>query len=870
MIATQRRFQVLTLNFCGRRFLAAACALLVFGFIAARPVRAQSTSPITGTAGFETGLQLIVSGIGTPTDSGDTNTCTNSTQSCVTVSWGDDGSSSMGLIQTRNNGASYDVYGTHLYAQPGTYKVQISYNYAPCVQFFLGICTKSESVPVTLQTTATITAPSKFVILSIGDSVASGEGNPNEPNDVGTNYPSWSFWDDAYSSGDDPGYVINLGGTVPCNIVGFTSGKCSDPSDPNGCSIIDFLSGKCTQPNIVLSQFPPDEYSEWPNQSFPCHRSSYAGPSQAGNALIADNPSSGITFIHFACSGAAIEAGDTAANWVQDAVGQLKIARARLAPYGSSIGILLISAGSNDIYGPGTFENGFGGLVHYCLGASPHCDDNSGVQQSLTQSFNDLPTYYKNLDMEINCEQPPSFTGAKGVIQDPAPGCTDPQKDIPKLVLFTEYMDPTHDAGGSYPSGLGGRAECGPAFQKLDYTSSNYPYGDFGFLHDRVVVPLDSEVDSVSSYAQQAGLGVPTYAVSGIAADFLDHGVCAGSERWVNSGNDSQFLLGNGPPPDGSYSGQDSGTGPQALALCSALGLGTPCDTEELNGMLHPNSSVLAATLGNPFNVPPSCDNGTCGQEDYRLRILDRINQLNPPVTTATATAGGESYTFGAPTDEPVTVRLAASNPISTAGVGKIYYAVDNHQCGTSFAVNSNLGDVPGCSVYTGPFTISSPGQHTLTFFSVNSAGYPILGPSSIPPNTPGAIPYTTPPLEGILQAVQVSISPLQLSGSGVNLVTLLSSLTFDSDTNQYLAVVNIKNSGSVTATGLTVTGALDGANAVSVVPAGVSSLSMGTSFSVTLAFPSSVGAHGGRGVLTIHEDYGGGTAGGGFLVTFP
>lgn len=105
---------------------------------------------------------------------------------------------------------------------------------------------------------------------------------------------------------------------------------------------------------------------------------------------------------------------------------------------------------------------------------------------------------------------------------------------------------------------------------------------------------------------------------------------------------------------------------------------------------------------------------------------------------------------------------------------------------------------------------------------------------------------------------------------SGVNLVTLLSSLTFDSDTNQYLAVVNIKNSGSVTATGLTVTGALDGANAVSVVPAGVSSLSMGTSFSVTLAFPSSVGAPGGRGVLTIHEDYDGGTAGGGFLVTFP
>lgn len=569
-----------------------------------------------------------------------------------------------------------------------------------------------------------------------------------------------------------------------------------------------------------------------------------------------------MTFIHFACSGASIEPGDTAATDVEDAIGQLKIARARLAPYGSSIGILLISAGSNDLYGPTTFGNGFGGLVNYCLGAKPTtCDKNSPLHAELAASFNRLPIFYKNLDMEINCEQPPQFTGANGVTQDPAPGCTDPRKDIPKLVLFTQYMDPSHDQNGNFPTSF---LQCGPAFSQLDYP------GDFQFFYYDVVIPLDSEVGSVPSYARQAGLGVPTYAVSGIRGDFLDHGVCASNERWVNSGNDSEYLLGNGPPPAGTYSGQDSTPG-LLPSVCTGLLPGTPsCDTEQLNGMLHPNSAVLAPTLGNLFNVPPECDNGICGQEDYRNRILDAVNLFNPPVTTATATAGGESYTFGAPTDESVTVTLTASNPISQAGVGKTYYAVDNPQCGSSFAVQGNLNAVPGCLVYTGPFTISSPGQHTLTFFSVNSAGYPIFGPSFIPPGTPGATQYTTPPLEGILQSVQVSINTSQLSGSGVHLTTFLSSLTFNSQTNQYLAVVNIKNSGSVTATSLKVTGTLNGAPAASVTPAGVSSLSLGASFSVTLAFPSSVGAHGGRGVLTIHEDYNGGTAGGGFRVTFP
>ena len=191
---------------------------------------------------------------------------------------------------------------------------------------------------------------------------------------------------------------------------------------------------------------------------------------------MASNLASGITFIHYACSGAETEQGDTARNnqgiVAQDAVNQLKIARARLAV--CCIDILLISAGSNDMYGSDTFGNGFGGLVRYCL-QKGQCDINNGLQCEVAQSLSGaqnlgcqggqdvsgLPTYYKNLAMEINCQQPPPFTGASGVTQDPDPGCTHPQKQIPKLVLITEYMDPSHDQSGNFPTNS---SQCGDAF----------------------------------------------------------------------------------------------------------------------------------------------------------------------------------------------------------------------------------------------------------------------------------------------------------------------------------------------------------------------------------------------------------------------
>ena len=669
-----------TRDFLARSFLIAAGVCFVLGFIVPLPVRAQVTYAISGTAGFETGLRQLASGIGTPVPGPD------ASNSNVTVVWGD-GSFSAGLITSDISGG-YLVYGTHLYANPGQYVFHVQYMFSQCVSFFLGICISSQNVPEDFTNTATITPPGKIVILSIGDSVASGEGNPIVPNgQVGAlglivsngNSPSWGFWDDTYSSGDPPN--INTTQTICLPFTPF-----------------------CTTFTLPVSvPFPADESAEWPNQSFPCHRSRFAGPAQAENALVATSPDSGITFIHYACSGAAIEAGDTASTWTEDAVGQLKIARGRLAQFGAGIDILLISAGSNSIYGPTTFRNGFGGLVHYCLSDHKNngitCDVDAAMQAELKASLGNLPTYYNNLAMEINCQQPPAFTGANGgTYQDPDPGCTDPQKQIPKLVLITEYMDPTRDENGTYPTD---RFECGPAFQLLDYEPDG---GDFKFFYEGVVARLNFHVDSFPQYAQQAGLTVPTYAVTGIADAFRKHGVCAGDQRWVNDGHDSIALLGQGPPPNGTYPMQQDSTIPGDLYNN---------DTEELSGTLHPNSAPLAPFLlsGRSGQSNLVCS-PHCGQEEYAQDIQNAIEKHSVPVTTATATTGGAPYTFGTWASRDVVVALSATSPL---GVKQTVYGVDNPPCNSSTSSD--------CLTYSGPFTISTPGQHTVTFSSVNAVG---------------------------------------------------------------------------------------------------------------------------------------------------
>jgi hypothetical protein len=78
---------------------------------------------------------------------------------------------------------------------------------------------------------------------------------------------------------------------------------------------------------------------------------------------------------------------------------------------------------------------------------------------------------------------------------------------------------------------------------------------------------------------------------------------------------------------------------------------------------------------------------------------------VTAPTTTASATAGGNPYTFGDWTNQIVTVTLSATDGTGS-GVDKTFYTLDG-------------GDP---TPYTGSFSVSSEGSHPLTYWSTDKA----------------------------------------------------------------------------------------------------------------------------------------------------
>jgi len=119
-----------------------------------------------------------------------------------------------------------------------------------------------------------------------------------------------------------------------------------------------------------------------------------------------------------------------------------------------------------------------------------------------------------------------------------------------------------------------------------------------------------------------------------------------------------------------------------------------------------------------------------------------------------------------------------------------------------------------------------------------------------------------------VAQQVQFT---LPVSTTGAHLITTVQSLTLNGATNQYVAVFNIANSGTVAANGLIVTASqLNGASTSTALPISLGDISAGASTTVTLVYPTSAGVAGSRGVLTISESFAGGSGGGGSRITLP
>jgi len=140
--------------------------------------RDHTVYPVSATAGFETGIVTLASIAGTLRSK-------NLMPARPLVDWGDGTEPAPALFancSARSDLTNCDVLGTHVYEEVGAYDILISFSL-----LFGGA--------QTLTTTASVTEATGLVIVSIGDSVASGEGNPVHPT---TDEPAQ--WDDVPSN----------------------------------------------------------------------------------------------------------------------------------------------------------------------------------------------------------------------------------------------------------------------------------------------------------------------------------------------------------------------------------------------------------------------------------------------------------------------------------------------------------------------------------------------------------------------------------------------------------------------------------------------------------------------------------------------
>lgn len=469
------------------------CAALI---VAMTPLAlvAQTTYSVTGIRTFETGFHRLA-------------TLNVNHSAPPTIDWGDGTAAQPGILDCPFIG-DCDVFGTHIYQLTGTYTITISYvrPVLPGVQ--------------TATTTAKISPPGDFVILSLGDSVASGEGNP--ANGV---FAAW----------DDPGSIYHY--------------SYDDQNDPDG--------SKRAETRV-------------------CHRSGFAGPALAATTVGRTNS---ITFIHYACSG----------DDVGDTIQQLQ--RVRKDNRLPRIDLLLLSTGANNVAG------GFGNLVSKCIinvdAFGVPCQDDPDFVDEVDQSIVGLGPAYDELDAYIRCRHPLA-------------NCTS-DLQIPKLVLITEYFDPTHNEDGEFPQGL----------ENVGCVGSAITAEQWAWLYDNVVVPLNEQVHRS-----------PWISVNGIQDDFLKHGYCADDQSWVVQIGESLVSQGdqNGtshpnarghesyefrlvPTIDRFYPPVTTATAVTADGLPYAFGTWTAQDVEVT---LSAHNPIKEAGVGNTYYAidDPTCDSG--------------------------------------------------------------------------------------------------------------------------------------------------------------------------------------------------------------------------------------------------------------------
>ena len=255
---------------------------------------------------------------------------------------------------------------------------------------------------------------------------------------------------------------------------------------------------------------------------------------------------------------------------------------------------------------------------------------------------------------------------------------------------------------------------------------------------------------------------------------------------------------------------------------------------------------LQAAGITDPLNVTFNLADGTNGQGGA-WAPWTTLNRLNPYSCTPPGCPLTPTITWPAPTT------MLADTPLGSAQLNAT--ALSTLVSGfTSTTGNTGLlttAPIPGTWSYNPPAgTVLSPGMNTVTatFTPTNL----------ITPSTTAGNAYKTYTIA--TASVPILVGTVTIETTGV-----LSTIS-----GGYQMVVTVQNTGNVTASNVQLTAATLGGATGGPIPASLGDIASGGSASVTLTFPSSVGADGARTVESLSGTYNGGTFGGSFRAILP
>jgi lysophospholipase L1-like esterase len=234
-----------------------------------------------------------------------------------------------------------------------------------------------------------------------------------------------------------------------------------------------------------------DDGPAW--QEARCDRSARSFQALAALAVEKRDRKASVSFVHLACSGAAIASGVTASYWgiapgdanlpLESQIGSLAKAIGK-----RPIDAAIISIGANDV--------GFGAVLVFCVKWT-HCQDKTyengkTLRQVVDERLARLPDAYAELAMRLR-----PFVAAD-------------------RVYLNQYPDQLRDARGEICDTI------------LEGSVTGVRADEAGWMYERFFVPLNA---AVARAAATHGWNL----ITGAPAAFRNHGYCAGASSWVRT-----------------------------------------------------------------------------------------------------------------------------------------------------------------------------------------------------------------------------------------------------------------------------------------------------------------------------------------------